>query len=47
MAIKLKPKESDNGRWGYVDEDGDWVIEPKFKSAGAFAEGVAGQLLQR
>lgn len=41
MAIKLKPKKSDNGRWGYVDEDGDWVIKPRYDYAYGFSEGLA------
>src|SRR5699024_4207169 len=30
-----------NGRWGYVDGDGDWVIEPQWRQAGFFSEGRA------
>lgn len=26
-----------NRRWGYIDEDGAWVIEPRFASAGPFS----------
>lgn len=27
--------------WGYLDDRGGWVIEPRFQDAGAFSEGVA------
>lgn len=27
--------------WGYLDDRGSWVIEPRFKDAGAFSDGVA------
>ena len=27
--------------WGYVDTDGDWIIEPRFEKARVFAEGLA------
>ena len=26
--------KGDNGLWGHIDEMGDWVIPPKFDSAG-------------
>lgn len=29
-------------KWGYVDRDGDWVIEPQFEEAYDFVDGVAG-----
>ena len=38
---KLEPKEADNGKYGYVDEKGNWVIEPKFDDAWRFKEGFA------
>ena len=41
MEIKLKPKEGDNNLWGYVDEEGKWVIKPKFREAHYFIEGFA------
>lgn len=41
MAIKLYRHEGDNGRWGFVDEDGDWVIKPKFSDAEDFSDGFA------
>jgi len=30
-----------NGKWGFVDKEGVWVISPRFKSADAFKEGLA------
>ncbi|MBX3130804.1 MAG: WG repeat-containing protein [Polyangiaceae bacterium] len=27
--------------WGYVDDRGSWVVEPRFQQASAFSEGVA------
>ena len=33
---KLSPKEGDNGKYGYVDNNGNWVIEPKFDEAAEF-----------
>ena len=41
MEIKLEPKEGDNNLWGYVDEEGKWVIKPKFSDAEDFSEGFA------
>jgi len=30
-----------NGHWGYVDQDGRWVVPPQFGEAGEFSEGLA------
>ncbi|MCQ5129692.1 WG repeat-containing protein [Butyricicoccus faecihominis] len=30
-----------NGKWGYINESGDMVIQPKYDWAGPFGEGVA------
>ena len=38
---KLERKKADNGKYGYVDEDGNWVIEPKFDHAWDFDNGIA------
>lgn len=38
MAIKLYRHEGDNGKWGYVDEAGNSVIEPKFEYAWNFTD---------
>src|SRR6185503_12096858 len=27
---------SENGRWGYIDRDGEWKIEPRFSFADRF-----------
>lgn len=35
----LKVKQ--NGKWGYINEDGDQVIQARFKEAGNFSEGLA------
>lgn len=40
--IKLESKKADNGKYGFVDEIGNWVIPPQFDGAEAFVEGVAG-----
>lgn len=45
MEIKLEPKKGDNNLWGYVDEEGKWVIKPKFSDAEDFSEGFAAVLL--
>lgn len=37
---KLIKKEGDNGNYGFVDENGNWVIEPKFCQY-AFRYGIA------
>jgi|GEM_PF-3856736 len=29
----ITPKEGDDGLWGYVDENGDWLVEPMFLEA--------------
>jgi len=34
-------KDDDIGTWGYIDAQGDWVIEPQFAGAGLFSEGLA------
>ena len=38
---KLEDKRGDNGKAGYVDEHGNWVIEPKFDDTWDFADGIA------
>ena len=30
-----------NGKWGYIDEEGNMAIKPQFDFAGSFSEGVA------
>ena len=37
----LYPYSADGLTYGYVDESGQWVIEPQFEFAGDFAEGLA------
>ena len=37
----LKSKKGDNGKYGYVDESGNWAVEPKFDNADEFERGVA------
>ncbi|MCA9298490.1 MAG: WG repeat-containing protein [Phycisphaerales bacterium] len=32
---------SAEGLWGFVNRDGDWVIEPRFASAASFSDGLA------
>ena len=41
MEIKLEPKKGDNDLWGFVDEEGKWVIKPRFYDAGPFEYGIA------
>ena len=33
--------EDDNGKWGYVDMDGNVVIDPQYDEAKSFSHGVA------
>ena len=44
---KLEDKRGDNGKAGYVDEDGNWVIEPKFDFTWSFEDGIAKVELKR
>ena len=30
-----------NGKWGFVDMDGAWVIEPQYENAEGFSDGLA------
>ena len=34
---KLWARKNDNDKWGFVDENGNWVIEPKFDKAMDFS----------
>ena len=34
--MKLTPKSDFFGQWGFVDENGDWVIQPLFDSVSPF-----------
>lgn len=39
-ADGLTPKQDEKkGKWGYVDASGEWVIKPKYDSAGPFMKG--------
>jgi hypothetical protein len=38
----LTPFRRSDGKWGYVNADHCWVIEPRFDSAFQFKEGLAG-----
>ena len=38
---KLTVKIGENGKFGFVDEAGNWVIKPKFSDANDFTEGFA------
>jgi hypothetical protein len=42
----LRPQQL-NGRWGYVDSTGKFLIPPQFDSAGTFSEGLAPVELDR
>lgn len=37
----LTPQKAKNGKWGYVNEGGKWVIKAKFDLAKAFINGTA------
>ena len=39
--IKLTPKQSTSGKWGYVDISGKYKIFPQFETASNFREGLA------
>ena len=42
MATKeLKSKKGENGKWGFVDEDGNWVVEPQYEGTWDSREGFA------
>jgi Zn-dependent metalloprotease len=36
--IYVYDQEAYGGRWGVIDEKGNWIIEPKYKELGHFAE---------
>ena len=38
---KLSYKEAANGKYGYINETGKWVIEPKFDKVYGFKDGIA------
>jgi hypothetical protein len=39
LSIKeLKPRQGDNGLWGYVTESGDWYIKPAYREARNFSD---------
>ncbi len=37
--------ETEKGDWGYINRNGDWVIEPQYDRAWGFSEGIAQVLL--
>ena len=37
----MAPVQSTNGRWGYVDEQQRWIIQPRFEDAQEFKGGRA------
>ena len=40
--VDLKPKlDTNEGKYGYVDGSGNWVITPRFQEADEFSEGLA------
>jgi hypothetical protein len=44
IAQHLKPFKSESGLWGYKDSEGNIVIQPGFKDAKEFSEGLAAVL---
>jgi hypothetical protein len=43
-TVRLYPVEVD-GKWGYIDRKGDWVIEPRFDAVSPFSQGLAAVML--
>jgi hypothetical protein len=41
VAFDPYPFQRSDGKWGYVDDEHCWVIEPQFYYAAAFSEGLA------
>lgn len=41
QAQELKPFKADNGKYGYKDQNGKIIIEPKYDNARHFSDGVA------
>ena len=39
--VILIPSQDKDGKWGYVDEDKNWVIEPQYADAWMFSRGMA------
>ncbi|WP_282773643.1 serine/threonine-protein kinase, partial [Phaeodactylibacter xiamenensis] len=39
--LTLQPKQATSGQWGYVDDEGAYVLPAVYDSAGAFEEGLA------
>ena len=42
VDTSIIPKEGSNGKWGYVDKHGKWIIEPKFLQASGFTDNLFG-----
>ena len=40
-GLNLNAPVKYNGKWGYIDKTGKFVIEPKFEGAYPFSEGLA------
>jgi len=36
----ILPKEGPNGKWGYVDRNGKWLIAPQFLQASGFTDDI-------
>ena len=43
--VLLLPCCHRNGRWGYISEDGEWIISPRFAHADPFCEGGTAAVL--
>jgi hypothetical protein len=41
MAFPPVAAVNNYGKWGYIDKDGNIVIEPQCEEAGYFSEGLA------
>jgi len=43
----LAPVQANNGRWGYINNNKQWVIPPKFEDAQEFKDGRAAVKLNK
>lgn len=41
QSAYISPQKDENGKWGYVNENGRYIIKPKFEEAGDFIDGLA------
>ncbi|MCU0822277.1 MAG: WG repeat-containing protein [Spirochaetes bacterium] len=41
QSLYISPQKDGNGKWGYVNENGRYVIKPRFEEAWDFIDGLA------